>query len=228
MVSRSHCRSDFGLPRRPNHSRQIRSIDLSALSTRSGGAALLTALTLDGLALIKTDWTSTFEAAYIAAASFFAEPFEVKVSHGAGNGPGQSHGYMSYLDEEAGSECFECKAHYDDRFLWPRCMEEGLLPAFTALRQVSTCALEAVCCALGRDTCELESLLDVKSNDMNTTSATVDLRTCSQTALRVWRYTNGHRRGCGWHVDNSMLTVAPKGTAVGAASTLEQCLTHEP
>lgn len=148
-------------------------------------------------------------ACYKAARHFFSNSFDDKAAHGAASGPGQLHGYMEYLDDDEGSECFEAKLHHDPRFTWPA-RPPVLRAAVLALQQV---LLDTACQALGVLVSALQLHRERTAALLDVQRAQVDLETCSHTALRVWSYTRG--RTTGVHVDNSLLTIAPAGSSIG-------------
>lgn len=149
---------------------------------------------------------ATIAACYEACREFFALPFDRKARHGAGAEPGQAHGFMSYLDDDEGSECFEAKIHFDQRFEWPANLRGPVEAALQLLATTARAALLAIVDALGLDRSHVDSLLDDKATG-------VDLEHCSHSALRVWSYTRGQPSG--WHCDNTLLTLAPAGTRTG-------------
>lgn len=180
------------------------------------GPALLHSLRCFGYVVL----TATAESAevmarcYDAAARFFSLPLEAKARHGAGDGVGQAHGYMSYLEDAEGSECFEAKAHHDQAFVWPATpasFRASIGNALDLLRSTTVTALRAILAALGQsvDPLQVLALLDVDGAGPIDT----DLATCSHTAMRVWSYTEG--RVSGWHCDNTLLTLGPVGSSPG-------------
>ena len=208
--------------------------------------ALLHALCRDGAVLVRplnsSRLADTISACFRACGGFFARPFEEKTRHYAGAHVGQAHGYMDYLDEAEGSECFEAKLHYDSRFEWPS-KPAGLRVAIEAAadvqRRTGLWLLDAVVLALGFDPAHVDGLVDSRragddderpayaagkarsgivhaSGEARAASESpegIALNTASHSALRVWQYTHGQPSG--WHCDNTLLTLAPRGSSVG-------------
>ena len=144
---------------------------------------------------------------------------------------GQAHGYMSYLDDAEGSECFEAKLNYDRGFAWPR-QPAGFRAAVAALQDVllrtSLVALSALVEALGLDRSSVLAVLDdgmrlpsppdlpavaASAQAAYAPPAAVDLATASHSAMRVWSYAHG--KPSGWHCDNTLLTLSPAASAPG-------------
>ena len=199
--------------------RTLQRVRIAELGEPAGGMALLSALCRDGVAIL-TPFDGaceiTVDACYAACRAFFRLPFDVKASHGAGSGAGQQHGFMSYLDDNEGSECFEAKVHHDAAFTWPSRplqMRAALLAMQRLMLRTACRALFALAKALGLDHDCVASLLDVDGAAGAAPRDGVDLHACSHTALRIWSYTRG--RPTGWHVDNGLLTLAPAGSSVG-------------
>lgn len=213
-VQRSRCRC-AAAPRRAWRAR-LTSFDVDELQSRENAEALLRALVTSGAALLRLPPSDRLGArvaeCYRDVSAFFARPFAEKTNHYAGAGVGQAHGYMDYLDDDEGSECFECKLHYDQRFAWP----EGLRASVDALldcqRRAGIAVLDALVRALGLNAAYMDSLLDCRLGQLGR-GAKGDLATASHTAMRIWQYT--HARPSGWHSDNTLCTLAPRGSAVG-------------
>ena len=192
--------------------------ELVSLTDNDEAAAFLTALCRDGAALLRPDpddeLAPVIKACYRACGKFFARPFVERANAGAGSGVGQRHGYMEYLDDAEGAECFEAKVHHDQRYIWPeqprnfRCCVER---ARDLLAKSARVALLALAQALLLDVSHVMSLLDIDGTA--TGSGVSNLASASHSAMRVWQYTHG--RPGGLHCDNTFLTVAPAGTAVG-------------
>ena len=224
--------------------------------------ALFHALCRDGAVLVRplnsARLADTISACFRACGGFFARPFEEKARHYAGAHVGQAHGYMDYLAEEEGSECFEAKLHYDSRFEWPS-EPAGLRIAIEAAadvqRRTGLWLLDAVILALGLDSAQVDGLMDsCRAGDdderpayaagkarsgmvhasgearaageapegmlttapegvLTTAPEGIALSSASHSALRVWQYTKGQPSG--WHCDNTLLTLAPRGSSVG-------------
>ena len=208
--------------------------------------ALFHALCRDGAVLVRpldsARLADTISACFRACGGFFARPFEEKTRHYAGAHVGQAHGYMDYLAEAEGSECFEAKLHYDSRFEWPS-KPAGLRVAIEAAadvqRRTGLWLLDAVMLALGFDQAHVDGLVDSRragddderpayaagkarsgivhaSGEARAASESpegIALRSASHSALRVWQYTHGQPSG--WHCDNTLLTLAPRGSSVG-------------
>ena len=235
--------------------------------------ALFHALCRDGAVLVRplnsARLADTISACFRACGGFFARPFEEKARHYAGAHVGQAHGYMDYLAEEEGSECFEAKLHYDSRFEWPS-EPAGLRIAIEAAadvqRRTGLWLLDAVILALGLDSAHVDGLMDsCRAGDdderpayaagkarsgmvhasgearaageapegialssapegialssapegiaLTTAPEGIALSSASHSALRVWQYTKGQPSG--WHCDNTLLTLAPRGSSVG-------------
>ena len=208
--------------------------------------ALFHALCRDGAVLVRpldsARLADTISACFRACGGFFARPFEEKTRHYAGAHVGQAHGYMDYLADAEGSECFEAKLHYDSRFEWPS-KPTGLRVAIEAAadvqRRTGLWLLDAVMLALGFDQAHVDGLVDSRragddderpayaagkarsgmvhaSGEARAASESpegIALRSASHSALRVWQYTHGQPSG--WHCDNTLLTLAPRGSSVG-------------
>lgn len=192
------------------------------LGKAAAGASLLRALCSDGAVILRLGPAAhaTVSACYDAARRFFALPFNEKALAGAGDGLGQLHGFMSYLDDPEGSECFEAKVHHDPRFMWPDRppkMRAAFLAALRLLASTARAALAALVEALVLDWPHVASLIDVDRGDAADSGSSpfrsVDLSTCSHSAMRVWSYT--YAQPSGWHCDNTLLTIAPAGSSVG-------------
>ncbi len=236
FVARScACRSDFR--RRSAHAAasppaplpsaatllRVARVDAAALDNADGRESLLEALVRDGVVLLRAPPAEMVDAvrqaAYSATRSFFARPFDEKALHGAGSGVGQLHGWMSYLDDPEGSECFEAKLNHDARFAWPLQPQE-FRAATVALQQLLLrTALAALASCLSLD---MRGVLDEhvepgrlpgKSEARGAPPPHKDLADASHSALRVWSYSRG--KPSGWHCDNSLLTIAPRGTCPG-------------
>ena len=180
----------------------------------------LMALRRDGAALLRLPAADNLAAnvlqTYSSCARFFASPFSEKADHGAADGVGQQHGYMSYLDDDDGSECFEAKLHHDPRFHWPHGLRRAVHGTFALLLRTGHLALTALVDALRLDPAYVSSLLDLskpEAAEAAAASGAVDLSTASHTAMRIWQYTKS--RASGWHCDNTLLTLAPAGTRIG-------------
>ncbi|KAL1503882.1 hypothetical protein AB1Y20_012345 [Prymnesium parvum] len=225
-AERAWGRSRWRPPRRALLPLQL--LTMADLETPSGGAALLRALQRDGLALLRAPppLAPAVSRCLAVCRDFFALPAAEKARHGAGPGSGQQHGYMSMLDD-GGSECLELKLCHDAAFEWPPRLQRAAAAAVRALLGAARRALEAVAAALGMRRAYVAALLD-------DAGASVRLEEASHSAARVWCYTRGVRSG--WHADNTLLTVAPRGTAVGLrcrlldgrrASTPRECVYPE-
>lgn len=212
------CRSDwrFGCPG------SIRAaLSVFSISEALDGQRLLAALCRDGAVLLRPAAServaSKAAAAYKACSHFFAQPLSQKALHGAGSDVGQLHGYMSYLDDDDGSECFEVKLHHDPRFIWPGGgLRERTESILSLLLHFGRLALDALVSALHLDASHVASLLDLcqpAAAEAAAANGRLDLAGASHTALRIWKYTHG--RPGGWHCDNTLLTLAPAGTTVG-------------
>jgi isopenicillin N synthase-like dioxygenase len=215
-----------GVPLVPSSGHGLQRVPLAALDTPAAQAALLTALCRDGLAILtldKLDVNKHVQRCYAACQRFFMLPFNAKVAHSAGPGPGQAHGWMEYLDEDEGSECFEAKLHYDKRFAWPE--QAGFERAVVGLLQLLLQAAHRALFAL-TDALEIERELATALLDDTAQSSATDFERCSHTAMRVWSYTRG--RPTGWHCDNSLLTLAPSGSSVGLRVRLTSGALCEP
>jgi len=237
--NRSRHRSDPAPRRRV---RRLASFDVVDL-TNSGGA-VLHALCRDGAVLLRPAADERLSEAaatcFEACSGFFARPFSEKTHHYAASGVGQAHGYMDYLTDDEGSECFEAKLHYDRRFCWPTKptgMRAAVEAAADVQRRSALMLLDAIVRALPLDVAHIDSLLDARmASDASrpasrgggggggvcggsggsgggAASSTLDLEAASHTAMRVWQYTHG--RPSGWHCDNTLLTLAPRGSSVG-------------
>jgi len=188
---------------------------------------LLCALRRDGAVLVQLPaherLPEVVAACYQACGEFFARPFGAKTPHYAGSGIGQAHGYMDYLSDAEGSECFEVKLHYDKRFEWPTTagLRDSVNAALDVQRRTGVAILDALAQALQLDAARVDGLLDARrkshssptSPSSPSSPSSVDLSTASHTAMRVWQYTHG--RPSGWHCDNTLLTLAPRGSAAG-------------
>lgn len=200
----------------------LKSVSLASLESDEGRSKLLRALQADGAVLLTSSPEDRLEekvaACYETARAFFCRSLADKARHGAGSGVGQLHGYMSMLND-GGSECFEAKLCYDRRFVWPL-EPAGFATAVRAAAElfisVATRALEALCHALSMDVRHVVSTLDGAVGGDAAAGASLD--ESSHSAMRVWSYTRGERSG--WHVDNTLLTVAPPGSAVGLRARL--------
>ena len=195
----------------PPSSKRFRRVSIDNLE--SAGSELLLALLTDGAVVLVGGATerSIIANLYDSCRKFFALPFDAKAQSGAASGPGQLHGYMEYLTDPEGSECFEAKLHHDPRFVWPTrpaSMRAAVLNARPMLIRHACRALFALVDALGLDGEYVASLLDADDEGRS-----IDFERCSHTAMRVWQYTHG--RPTGWHVDNGFVTLAPRGTSVG-------------
>lgn len=184
---------------------------MSELLTTRGQKRLCEALCGDGVALLTLEHAAdAVQACYDSCRAFFELPLQAKARHGAGNGTGQQHGWMSMLDDDERAECFEAKLCYDRGYAWPSAaLQSSIVAAFTPLHEAARACLNALCVALGMDVGVVHSYLD---------AAQPRLADCSHTAMRVWSYTGapgGASGRCGVHVDNSLLTLAPAGSAVG-------------
>ena len=266
LSHRSRCRCEARGPRRP-----LRLSRFDVTLNAADQEALFHALCRDGAVLVRplnsARLADTISACFLACGGFFARPFEEKARHYAGAHVGQAHGYMDYLAEEEGSECFEAKLHYDSRFEWPS-EPAGLRIAIEAAadvqRRTGLWLLDAVILALGLDSAHVDGLMDsCRAGDdderpayaagkarsgmvhasgearaageapegMLTTAPEgvlttapegialssapegIALSSASHSALRVWQYTKGQPSG--WHCDNTLLTLAPRGSSVG-------------
>ena len=266
LSHRSRCRCEARGPRRP-----LRLSRFDVTLNAADQEALFHALCRDGAVLVRplnsARLADTISACFLACGGFFARPFEEKARHYAGAHVGQAHGYMDYLAEEEGSECFEAKLHYDSRFEWPS-EPAGLRIAIEAAadvqRRTGLWLLDAVILALGLDSAQVDGLMDsCRAGDdderpayaagkarsgmvhasgearaageapegMLTTAPEgvlttapegialssapegIALSSASHSALRVWQYTKGQPSG--WHCDNTLLTLAPRGSSVG-------------
>ena len=197
-------------------------VALAELTSPTGGARLLAAICRHGGVILTTPadgaCEATVQACYDACRTFFAQPFDARCMHGAASGPGQLHGYMEYLsDADGGCECFEAKLHHDSRFVWPpqpANFRAAVLALLRLLLSTARDALYALCDALGLERKRVASLLDTDDVLANARrQRAVDFDACSHTALRLWSYTRG-RRGT-MHVDNTLLTLSPRGSSVG-------------
>ena len=128
-----------------------------------------------------------------------------------------------------GSECFEAKLNHDERFSWPG---SNLRKHVTALQRLllraSLAALAALAHELRLDAGYLQR--DVLDEDLELPAGAsvagegrpvssgpkgvAALAAASHSAMRLWCYTRGGQP-TGWHVDNTLLTVAPPGSAPG-------------
>jgi isopenicillin N synthase-like dioxygenase len=178
-------------------------------------ASLLRSLQEQGAVLLKMPASGGLpdhvQACFSACRRFFERPLEEKAQHGAGNGVGQQHGYMSYLeDKEGGSECFEVKCFFDAAFRWPPDppnLQRAVSDACTTLHEAALQVLDALISALHLRKAHVHSLLDAPA------SPDVPLDVVSHSAMRVWSYTRALRSG--WHADNTLLTIAPAASCVG-------------
>ena len=241
LSHRSRCRCEARGPRRP-----LRLSRFDVTLNAADQEALFHALCRDGAVLVRplnsARLADTISACFRACGGFFARPFEEKARHYAGAHVGQAHGYMDYLAEEEGSECFEAKLHYDSRFEWPS-KPAGLRVAIEAAadvqRRTGLWLLDAVMLALGFDQAHVDGLVDSRragddderpayaagkarsgivhaSGEARAASESpegIALSSASHSALRVWQYTHGQPSG--WHCDNTLLTLAPRGSSVG-------------
>ena len=268
LSHRSRCRCEARGPRRP-----LRLSRFDVTLNAADQEALFHALCRDGAVLVRplnsARLADTISACFLACGGFFARPFEEKARHYAGAHVGQAHGYMDYLAEEEGSECFEAKLHYDSRFEWPS-EPAGLRIAIEAAadvqRRTGLWLLDAVILALGLDSAHVDGLMDsCRAGDdderpayaagkarsgmvhasgearaageapvgialssapegialssapegiaLTTAPEGIALSSASHSALRVWQYTKGQPSG--WHCDNTLLTLAPRGSSVG-------------
>ena len=259
LSHRSRCRCEARGPRRP-----LRLSRFDVTLNAADQEALFHALCRDGAVLVRplnsARLADTISACFRACGGFFARPFEEKARHYAGAHVGQAHGYMDYLAEEEGSECFEAKLHYDSRFEWPS-EPAGLRIAIEAAadvqRRTGLWLLDAVILALGLDSALVDGLMDsCRAGDdderpayaagkarsgmvhasgearaageapvgialssapegiaLTTAPEGIALSSASHSALRVWQYTKGQPSG--WHCDNTLLTLAPRGSSVG-------------
>ena len=274
LSHRSRCRCEARGPRRP-----LRLSRFDVTLNAADQEALFHALCRDGAVLVRplnsARLADNISACFLACGGFFARPFEEKARHYAGAHVGQAHGYMDYLAEAEGSECFEAKLHYDSRFEWPS-EPAGLRIAIEAAadvqRRTGLWLLDAVILALGLDSAHVDGLMDsCRAGDdderpayaagkarsgmvhasgearaageapegMLTTAPKgvlttapegvlttapegialssapegIALSSASHSALRVWQYTKGQPSG--WHCDNTLLTLAPRGSSVG-------------
>ena len=265
LSHRSRCRCEARGPRRP-----LRLSRFDVTLNAADQEALFHALCRDGAVLVRplnsARLADTISACFRACGGFFARPFEEKARHYAGAHVGQAHGYMDYLAEEEGSECFEAKLHYDSRFEWPS-EPAGLRIAIEAAadvqRRTGLWLLDAVILALGLDSAQVDGLMDsCRAGDdderpayaagkarsgmvhasgearaageapegmlttapegmlttapegvLTTAPEGIALSSASHSALRVWQYTKGQPSG--WHCDNTLLTLAPRGSSVG-------------
>ena len=208
---RSRCLGSWRLRDRPAAQATLECIQLAELKTDAGARQLVAALQRDGVAILtppSARQQKRVTTCYTACQDFFARSFDEKADHGAGSGAGQQHGYMSML-EDGGSECFEVKLVHDARFQWPERpanFQEAVRNAFESLHTTALEVLDAILSGLGMQQQHVRSLLDDPS-------AAGRLDEASHSAMRVWSYTHGIRSG--WHADNSLLTLAPRATAVG-------------
>ena len=259
LSHRSRCRCEARGPRRP-----LRLSRFDVTLNAADQEALFHALCRDGAVLVRplnsARLADTISACFRACGGFFARPFEEKARHYAGAHVGQAHGYMDYLAEEEGSECFEAKLHYDSRFEWPS-EPAGLRIAIEAAadvqRRTGLWLLDAVILALGLDSAHVDGLMDsCRAGDdderpayaagkarsgmvhasgearaageapvgialssapegiaLSSAPEGIALSSASHSALRVWQYTKGQPSG--WHCDNTLLTLAPRGSSVG-------------
>lgn len=198
---------------------ELTHFEFSLLDGDSGLCAqdLLAALCRDGVVLLRLaaadQLAAVMEDCFRACHAFFARPFHERARHGAGPGVGQLHGWMEYLSDEEGSECFEAKVHYDPAFTWPdrpRDFKRCVVRARNLLARTARTVLLALTRALGLEPASIQSLLDVGAAAGD---RAVELSSASHAAMRVWQYT--HSRPAGLHCDNSLLTLAPAATAVG-------------
>jgi isopenicillin N synthase-like dioxygenase len=197
---------------------------------------MLEALTVDGACYIigrrAQEQPAIVAKCFESCRHFFARPLQEKALHGIATGPGQQHGYMSYLDDAEGSECFEAKVHHDQRFIWPE-KPKRLRSAVEAALQLSVDtsldALDALVEALPPSIAHhlrthLPSVLDVArspaaaaaaaaATSLVTSSSPVDLSAASHSAMRIWMYTQSEPSG--WHCDNTLLTLAPPASVAG-------------
>ena len=180
--------------------------------------ALLHALCRDGAVLVRplnsSRLADTISACFRACGGFFARPFEEKTRHYAGAHVGQAHGYMDYLDEAEGSECFEAKLHYDSRFEWPS-EPAGLRIAIEAAadvqRRTGLWLLDAVILALGLDSALVDGLMDsCRAGDDDERPAYA-----AGKARSGMVHASGEARAAG-EAPEGMLTTAPKGVLTTA------------
>ena len=100
-------RSSFRQRLRTPSSAPLRRVNLSE---PNAGRLLLEALKAEGLCILTTaenvrlarERSSIVSACYESCQRFFELPIEEKALHGIATGPGQQHGYMSYLDDDEG------------------------------------------------------------------------------------------------------------------------------
>lgn len=194
--------------RRRRSCAELRTLYAAELSSAAGGDALLAALIEDGMALLVPSDSEmaarTFSRCISVMDDYFARPEDQKRKSAAGPGPGCQVGYM--INAEGGAEMFEAKCAHDPRWPWPDEAVRGAVgEARTLLCTIAMACLRALARPLGLAPHALESLLD---------GADPPLATCSNTTMRVWRYWH-HGVGNELHCDNSLLTVAPRGTQVG-------------
>lgn len=187
----------------------LRAVRVGDLGTAAGGAALHAALAADGMALLVPDGDGStaafkFRRCLEVMESFFLRSQAEKRRSAATDGPGCVVGYMH--NDSGGAEMFEAKCIHDPRWPWPdEAMRRAVVDARALLHDLALACLRALAQPLGLERTALEGLLDQPQQP---------LATCSNTTMRVWRYL---REGVGneVHVDNSLLTVAPAGSAVG-------------
>ena len=138
--------------------------DLELITDKAVCADLIRALCADGAVLLRlpAERLQCVQRCYEKVRGFFARPFAERTLHGAGPGHGQAHGYMEYLDDDDGSECFEAKVHHDQRFMWPE-RPKGFEAAVCATRDMlmhsAVTALGAIVSALQLD--DVSPLLDL-------------------------------------------------------------------
>ena len=122
-ATRARCRGDYRRRRR----RDLATLSLDSLATLAGRAALRRALISDGACLLDPPDAATLAQrvakCHAACSDFFARPYAEKVAHGAGDGPGQQHGWMEYLEDALRAYIFEVKVAHDAAYDWP---SEGL------------------------------------------------------------------------------------------------------
>jgi len=190
---------------------ELTDIDLAALAPESAmSKALCDALIQDGMALLSLPAGSaeTFQRCQQAMAKFFAQPEAEKQRHAGTTGAGCQVGFMH--TDRPGVEIFEAKCRHDPRYPWPETggVKAAVLGARELLHRAALTCLRAIAAeALAEVDFEegIARLLD---------AADTPLQSASNTTMRVWRYPPGGA-GSELHCDNSLLTLAPKGSRVG-------------
>lgn len=118
-------------------------------------------------------------------------------------------------------EIFEAKVFHDLRWPWPRGdVRQDVLAMRELLHTVAFACLRALASPLGLDAEKLHAHLD--RTNPHDGSLRGSLVHCSNTSMRVYRYA-GRGLGNNVHTDNSLLTVAPPGSAIGLCASMPTC-----